>query len=99
MTSQNSSDGNSAFNPPIHDEGSAVQKFIDLDQYPPHYLLTEGQAASAIGVKPSTLAVWRCNGRYDLPYLKIGRNVRYKVRDTLAYLDRQTVNGKEGGIA
>jgi hypothetical protein len=29
-------------------------------------------------VKPSTLEVWRSTGRYDLPFEKIGRKVRYR---------------------
>lgn len=32
-------------------------------------------------LNPGTLAVWRCIGRYDLPYEKIGRSVRYRLSD------------------
>ncbi len=30
-------------------------------------------------IKKGTLAVWRSCKRYDLPYLKIGRSVRYEM--------------------
>ena len=35
-------------------------------------------AASYLQVKPSTLEVWRSTGRYELPFEKIGRSVRYR---------------------
>lgn len=41
-------------------------------------LLTREQAADYIGVKPQTLALWACTGRYELPFIKVGRSVRYK---------------------
>jgi predicted DNA-binding transcriptional regulator AlpA len=40
-------------------------------------LLTEAAAAERLGIKPSTLTVWRSTRRYDLPYVKVGRSVRY----------------------
>lgn len=45
-------------------------------------LLNEAEAAKVLDVKPATLSVWRSNKRYPLPYLKIGRLVRYR-RSTL----------------
>jgi predicted DNA-binding transcriptional regulator AlpA len=44
-------------------------------------LLTRKQAAQFLGVKTNTLAVWHCCKRYDLPYYKIGRSVKYKLSD------------------
>ena len=41
-------------------------------------LLTEAQAASLLGVRPNTLAVWRTTKRYPLEFVKIGRLVRYR---------------------
>jgi excisionase family DNA binding protein len=35
-------------------------------------------AAEYLGVKPRTLEVWRSTGRYELPFEKRGRNVRYR---------------------
>ena len=38
----------------------------------PNDLLTRGQAARILGVRTNTLAVWACNKRYALPYVKVG---------------------------
>ena len=57
----------------------------------PDDLLTRGQAARILGVKPNTLAVWACNRRYDLPYVKVGSLVKYRRRDLLAFVERRTV--------
>lgn len=48
-------------------------------------------AAAELGVSPQTLAIWRSTGRYDLPYVKIGRKVFYKAEDIQAFIDRRTV--------
>jgi len=44
-------------------------------------LLTRKQAANFLGCKENTLAVWATNKRYDLPFYKIGRLVKYKLDD------------------
>lgn len=49
--------------------------------------LTEPEAAQYIGVAPATLTQWRCTGRYDLPFLKIGRLIRYRRSDLDAWLE------------
>ncbi len=38
-------------------------------------------------VRTDTLAVWRSTKRYDLPYVKVGRLVRYKLTDIEAFLN------------
>ena len=58
------------------------------DQTPQSDLLTTEQAAAYLGVKPRSLEVWRCVGRYDLPYIKVGRLVRYRRSDLDAFLER-----------
>jgi len=54
-------------------------------------LLNEKEAAQAIGVTPSTLAIWRCTKRYPLPYVKCGRLVRYREHDVIAFLESRLV--------
>ena len=54
-------------------------------------LLTEQQAAELLGVKPTTLQVWRCNKRYALAYIKTGRLVRYRRSAIEAFLEARTV--------
>ena len=55
-------------------------------------LLTRQEAAEFLGVTVSTLAVWACTGRYDLPYVKIGGVIRYRLSDLVAFLERHLVN-------
>jgi predicted DNA-binding transcriptional regulator AlpA len=51
---------------------------------------TQEEAAVIIGVKPSTLAMWRHKGRGPR-YLKIGRSCFYLESDIEAWLDAQAV--------
>ena len=54
-------------------------------------LLSTEDAATYIGVTPRTLEVWRCTRRYPIPYVKVGRLVRYR-RDALdGWLSSRTV--------
>ena len=49
-------------------------------------LLDDHAAAAMLDVSPGTLSVWRSTGRYALPFLKIGRKVRYRRADLDAWL-------------
>lgn len=53
-------------------------------------LLDEQQAANLLTVTSGTLSVWRSTGRYNLPFIKIGRNVRYRRADLEAWLESRT---------
>ncbi|TYC61341.1 DNA-binding protein [Zoogloea oleivorans] len=53
-------------------------------------LLDEKAAAAVLDVSPGTLSVWRSTGRYTLPFLKVGRKVRYRRADLMAWLDSRT---------
>lgn len=57
-------------------------------------LLTQEQAAEILGVTPGTLSVWRCTKRYNIPYIKVGRLVRYRKSALDAFLDLRT-HGQE----
>jgi hypothetical protein len=50
----------------------------------------EADAAEVLGVKPSTLSVWRSTGRHNLPYMKVGRLVRYRLSDLAKFLAEST---------
>lgn len=54
------------------------------------YWLSTQEAADRIGVTSNTLKTWRCrpDGR-AIPYLKIGRIVRYKASDVDAFIESQ----------
>lgn len=51
--------------------------------------LSETEAADCLDLEPKTLEDWRRLG-LELPFLKIGRSVRYRLSDILAFLDRST---------
>ena len=56
-------------------------------------LLTSTKASELLGIKPKSLA----NSRYtrtgiDIPYIKLGKVVRYKESDILAYIEANTFN-------
>jgi len=54
-------------------------------------LLTRDQAAEFLGVKVQTLAAWACSGRYSLPFVKVGRCVKYRLADLDRFLEERTV--------
>ncbi len=56
------------------------------------HLLTPPEAAAYIGVTENTLSVWRCVGRYAIPFIKVGRLVRYRRSDLEAWLESRTQN-------
>ena len=58
-------------------------------------LLTRKQAADYLGVKENTLAVWATNKRYQLPFVKVGRLVKYRIKDLDQFLMDNMVN--DGG--
>ena len=50
-------------------------------------LLDERAAAAVLDVAVGTLSVWRSTGRYALPFVKVGRKVRYRRTDLTAWLE------------
>jgi excisionase family DNA binding protein len=56
-------------------------------------LRNEAEASEFLGVKPTTLQIWRCTKRYPLPYVKVGRLVRYRQSDLDAFLTSRTQGG------
>jgi excisionase family DNA binding protein len=55
-------------------------------------LLTNEQAASYLGVAPNSLAVWRTTKRYHLPYVKVGRLVKYRLEDLNTFIESRTIS-------
>ncbi len=53
-------------------------------------LLDERQAAEHLTVSPGTLSVWRSTGRYNLPFVKVGRMVRYRLSDLDTWLNARS---------
>ncbi len=59
-------------------------------------LLTERQVAAILQIKPNTLAVWRLHDRYPLPFIRIGRTIRYRTEDVDRFLQKRSVSGAGG---
>jgi excisionase family DNA binding protein len=53
-------------------------------------LLTTIDAAAYLGVAPETLNVWRCTKRYNIPFIKVGRLVKYRKSALDAFLESRT---------
>ena len=62
---------------------------------PKDELLNNDDSAEYLGVTPRTLEVWRCTKRYQIPFIKVGRLVRYRKSALDAFLESRTV-GAEG---
>lgn len=76
---------------PAGDAPASISAFLA----DPERKLTEQEAALVLGVQPSTLATWRCTKRYGVPFIKIGRCVRYRAGDLAAWLQKHTVRPVE----
>ena len=57
-------------------------------------LLTNDEASVYLGVSPGTLEVWRCTKRYKIPFIKVGRLVKYRKSALDNFLENQTVDGE-----
>ncbi len=53
-------------------------------------LLSRNEAAEILGTTSGTLAVWASTKRYNLPFIKIGRLVKYKKSDLLDFIEKNT---------
>jgi len=49
-------------------------------------LLKPTETGEMLGLSTATLATWRCTQRYDLPYVKIGKNVMYRLEDVEQFI-------------
>jgi hypothetical protein len=56
-------------------------------------LVTPEVTAGLLGTTENTLAVWRCERRYDLPFVKVGSRVMYKLIDVKRFIDSRTRPG------
>lgn len=66
-------------------------KTSDLEQKEPEHnkpseLLTTEEAAAYLKLKPNTLERWRVQYPHRLPFVKIGRTVKYRLEDLQAFI-------------
>ena len=58
------------------------------------YLNTK-EASRYLHIKISTLAVWRTNKKYNIPYTKCGGKILYKITDLDNWLTSREVKSEE----
>lgn len=63
-----------------------------MTDFDKHRLLSRKEAAEFLGVKIITLAIWKSTRRYSIPTVKVGRLVKYRLTDLLAFVERRTVD-------
>lgn len=51
-------------------------------------------AAEYLGIEKHTLEIWRSTGRYGLPFVRVGRRIKYRRADLDAWLASRTVNAE-----
>lgn len=54
-------------------------------------LVIPKEAAALLKVPTACLQKWRCTGEQDLPYIKLGRLIRYRMQDLKAFVNRMEV--------
>lgn len=76
-----------------------ICKQIGVDHQRPPLALTPEQTAQVLGINKSTLSIWRSVGRYNLPYQKSGRLVRYPLNELAKFIANSTYGtaSNEGG--
>lgn len=60
-------------------------------------LVTPKTLASELGISEQTLSNWRATRRYELPFIKCGRLVRYRRSDVDQFLQSRTVTVRAAG--
>jgi excisionase family DNA binding protein len=51
--------------------------------------MTADEVAALLNVQKHTLAVWRCCKRYQLPFVKVGRLIRYRRSDVEQWIENR----------
>lgn len=58
-------------------------------------LMTQEEVSEFLRVPLKTLYQWRCYNKYDLPFVKFGRGVRYRREDVEAFVERHLTEGRK----
>lgn len=51
------------------------------------YALDNAAAAAKLNISPTTLATWRSQRRYEIPFTRVGRKIFYSAADIDAWLE------------
>jgi len=50
-------------------------------------LMSRREAAHYLGITATTLAIWKSTGRYTLPFVRIGRLIKYRQSDLDVFIE------------
>ncbi len=64
----------------------------DKEKMMPKALLNEFEASKWLSVSVATLRCWRSTHRVDLPFVRLGRAVRYRPEDLLHFVEAGLVS-------
>ncbi len=70
---------------------------MDHNQEAHFPLLSRKEAAKYLGISEQTLAIWKCAKRYDLPFVKIGRLIKYRKADLDAFIFKNLESNSNSG--
>ena len=56
-------------------------------------LMPRAEATEYLGLKPGTLEAWASRGSVNLPYIKLGRAVRYRKSDLDRFIEANRATG------
>ena len=63
---------------------------ISLDD---NVIVNTSEAARLIRTPEKSLIKWRSTGEHNIPYIKIGRNVRYRTADLRKWIEAHVLGG------
>ena len=64
----------------------------------PDALLTTEQAAAILGCAPKTLEMERTRRRWDIPFVRLSRAIRYRRCDLLTWIASRVVVAGQGQV-
>ena len=70
---------------------SAITRNISLDD---NIIVDTAEAATLICTPEKSLIKWRSTGEHNIPFIKIGRNVRYRTKDLREWIEARVQGGE-----
>jgi hypothetical protein len=67
-----------------------IMTLDEIEKLPDSARINNKDLAKYLNLKSGTPSNWRSTGRYALPYIKIGRYVRYEMKAVRAWLADRT---------
>lgn len=69
---------------------AAITRNISLDD---NIIVDTSEAALLIRTPEKSLIKWRSTGEHNIPFIKIGRNVRYRTQDLRKWIEARIQGG------